>query len=75
VPPTLLALADEVIEWGRSLLKCMSPFLADFVAKRFLASEGARLIQKIRRECAMLIQDSIRSDSIVAYFYSTASPR
>jgi hypothetical protein len=30
---------------------------------------------KIRRQYATLIQESIRSDSIVAYFYSTASPR
>jgi hypothetical protein len=30
---------------------------------------------KIGRQCAMLIQKSIRPDSIVSNFYSTASPR
>jgi hypothetical protein len=29
----------------------------------------------IGRLCAMLIQKSVRPDSIVAHFYSTASPR
>jgi hypothetical protein len=33
VPPTLLALADEVIEWVANLLQCRSPLVADFVAK------------------------------------------
>jgi len=28
IPPALLARADEVIEYARILLRCMSPFLA-----------------------------------------------
>jgi hypothetical protein len=33
VPPSLLALADEVMNNDLFLLHCMSPLLADFVAK------------------------------------------
>jgi hypothetical protein len=43
------------------------PGLADFVAKLFCPSERVRLIQD-QRQCATLIQGTIRSDSIVAYF-------
>ena len=35
VPPILLARADEVIEGGRRLLRCMSLLVADIVAKVF----------------------------------------
>jgi hypothetical protein len=47
----------------------VGPFRADCVAKRFAHPSA------IMRRCATLIQESIRLDSIVAYFYSTASPR
>jgi len=50
------------------------PSLGDCVAERFCASERARLIQD-RDQGARLIQESIRPDSIVAYFDSRASPR
>jgi hypothetical protein len=33
VPPSLLALADEVMNNDPFLLHCMSPLLADFVAE------------------------------------------
>ena len=37
VPPMLLSLADDVIEYAL-LLHCVSPVVADFVAKVFLHS-------------------------------------
>jgi len=36
---------------------------------------GAQDRFNIRRQCAMLIQKSMRLDSIVSNFYSTVSPR
>jgi hypothetical protein len=36
VPPSLLALADEVMNNDPFLLHCMSPLLADCVVKVFL---------------------------------------
>src|SRR6266550_4851567 len=37
---------------------------------------GARKIDsRFRRQCATLIQESVRHDSIIAYFYSTGSSR
>jgi hypothetical protein len=42
--------------------------------KDFCAS-GEQHSLKVRRACATLIQKSIRPDSIVARFYSTASAR
>jgi hypothetical protein len=52
----------------------MSPFLADFVAKRFCSLERTRLIQD-QAPMRNVDSNSMRSDSIVSYFYSTASPR
>ena len=41
VPPSLLAMADEMIEQRCCLLQCMSPFVADFVAE--VAEERGKL--------------------------------
>jgi hypothetical protein len=44
IPPDILAIADEVIERAWILLRCMSPFLADFVAK--VCDWAARLLAR-----------------------------
>ena len=43
--------------------------------KTILRIRARKIEFKIMRRYATLIQESIRLDSIVAYFYSTASPR
>ena len=46
VPPTLLATAGEVIEYSFLLLQCISPKMADIVAKVFFGS-GTQILRPV----------------------------
>jgi hypothetical protein len=49
--------------------------LWQILLQKDFAHLGEQHSLKVGRACATLIQKSIRPDSIVAYFYSTASLR
>src|SRR5262249_6147455 len=55
----------------RSLVSAVPPI----VLQNYFSHPSTQACFKIKGECATSIQELVRSDSIVAYFYSTASPR